>query len=1093
MQALKTLSLSVKLPAIIAGASVLAAAASASLGYFGAKSALEAEGRAKLEAVLENRAAALEAWLGIIREDLEAQAFSPVVAEAIGAFGRARAEIDGDPVAALHRLYIDANPHPAGEKHALDDAGDGSRYSAEHARFHPYFRAFLEKRGYYDIFLFDAAGNNLYTVFKERDFAGDIDKGRFSDTDLAAVFRGARAAALGADPAFSDFKAYEPSNGAPASFIAAPVRDSRGAVIGVIAFQTPVDRLNAVMSARAGLGETGETYLVGADFLMRTDSIFEKESTLLKTRIDTQTVRDAVAGNTGVTRGRDYRGVADVTAYRPVSFLGARWALLAEQSEAELFAELGAMRRNLMLQLAASALLLGGIGVLFGRSIARPIASLDAAMGRIASGDLATPAPGTARGDEIGAMARTLDRFREDHAKAAETARVATFKGAAFDGSPAAMMIVDRNLIVTFVNAATRALFEQHAATFRAIFPTFDPAAIVGTCIDIFHKNPAHQRQMLADPKRLPFRTDITIGEIKIALNVSAAFDEKGAYAGNIMEWADVTEARTHAGILHSIGRTQALIEFSLDGVVLAANENFLSAMGYALEEIKGRHHSMFVDVATKATPDYRTFWETLKRGEFVEGRFQRVGKGGRIVHIDASYVAVLDRAGKPFKVVKIASDVTIAEEERRRAEAEHARATAEQARVVAALAEGLTRLSAGDFTTQIIAPFTEDYDQLRRDFNDAVAKLRIAEDERARAAAAQAMVVDSLAAALRGLAKGDLAATLSEPFAEEYERLRSDFNEAVATLKDTLTTIANTADGIRTGVTEIGQAADDLSRRTENQAANLEETAAALDEVTAAVRQTAGRATEANSAVATAKNEAERTEGVVKKAVAAMGAIEQSSTQISQIIGVIEDIAFQTNLLALNAGVEAARAGDAGKGFAVVAQEVRGLAQRSSVAAKEIKQLIAASENHVECGVDLVSEAGEALGSILERVGDVTRLVSEIALSAKEQSASLGEVNSAVNRIDQMTQQNAAMVEQTTAATHSLTRDADELALKIAQFNTGRERRRDRSGARAALSESLKSQDLAKEPPVRAQRRKAAAFATARSGGGSDTNWEDF
>ncbi len=747
--------------------------------------------------------------------------------------------------------------------------------------------------------------------------------------------------------------------------------------------------------------------------------------------------------------------------------------------------------------IAGAALLGGAIGGLIvfrTRKIAAALVRLSEGAGLLGRGELQGKIPDQKRKDEVGAVAVSLAQLQTDLRKAAETARVATFKGSAFDGSAAAMMIVDRDFMVTFVNAATRALFEKNAAVFRTAFPSFDPTSIVGTCIDIFHRNPAHQRQLLADPKRLPYRTDITIGDLKIALNVSAVFDEKGAYAGNILEWADVTEARTHAGIISSIGRTQALIEFTLDGVVLDANENFLAVMGYGLDEIKGRHHSLFVDAATKASADYRAFWETLKRGEFVEGRFQRVAKGGRTVFIDASYVAVLDRAGKPFKVVKIASDVTVDELERRNAEAERARAAAEQARVVTALAEGLTRLSAGDFATSVEEPFAEEYDQLRRDFNAAVEKLRLAEDERARSAAAQAFVVEKLAAALRGLAKGDLTAAITEAFAADYERLRNDFNEAVSTLKEALLTIANTADGIRTGVTEIGHAADDLSRRTENQAANLEQTAAALDEVTAAVKQTATRATEANGAVGAAKGEAERAESVVKDAVAAMGEIEKSSVQISQIIGVIDDIAFQTNLLALNAGVEAARAGDAGKGFAVVAQEVRGLAQRSSVAAKEIKQLIAASEGHVESGVALVSRAGEALGSILDRVGDVTRIVSDIALSAKEQSASLGEVNSAVNRIDQTTQQNAAMVEETTAATHSLTRDADELALKIAHFNTGRDRRRGTPEARAVLSEALKSMTPAPEPPVRAQRRKAAAFAAGKGAAQKQEDvWEDF
>ncbi|MBY0423816.1 MAG: PAS domain S-box protein, partial [Parvularculaceae bacterium] len=612
--------------------------------------------------------------------------------------------------------------------------------------------------------------------------------------------------------------------------------------------------------------------------------------------------------------------------------------------------------------------LIGAVIFRAARRVAIALQRLSDAAARLGRGELDGKIADQKRGDEVGAVAVALGALQSTLRKGAETTRVATFKGAAFDGSPAAMMIVDREFNVTFVNAATRALFAAHAETFRKNFPGFDPERIVGASIDVFHKNPAHQRQMLADPKRLPFRTDISIGDLRIALNVSAVFDEKGAYAGNILEWADVTEARTHAGILGSLGRSQALIEFSLDGVVLDANENFLRTTGYALDEIKGRHHSLFVDAAAKASPEYRAFWEALKRGEYVEGRFERLGKGGRKIWINASYVSVLDRAGKPFKVVKIASDITAFEEERRAAESARARAAAEQARVVSALADGLTRLSAGDFSTAIDAPFPDEYDQLRRDFNAAVGKLRASEDARARHAAAQAFVVERLADGLRALSNGDLEKSLGEAFAEEYERLREDFNAAVATLKDTLHVIAATADGIRGGVSEISAAADDLSRRTENQAANLEETAAALDEVTAAVKQTADRAVEANGAVAMARGEAEKAETVVKDAVAAMGEIEKSSGQISQIIGVIDDIAFQTSLLALNAGVEAARAGDAGKGFAVVAQEVRGLAQRSSVAAKEIKALISASEAHVDKGVALVSGAGGALDEILAR-----------------------------------------------------------------------------------------------------------------------------
>jgi methyl-accepting chemotaxis protein len=270
------------------------------------------------------------------------------------------------------------------------------------------------------------------------------------------------------------------------------------------------------------------------------------------------------------------------------------------------------------------------------------------------------------------------------------------------------------------------------------------------------------------------------------------------------------------------------------------------------------------------------------------------------------------------------------------------------------------------------------------------------------------------------------------------YDQLRTDFNAAMENLQNTMEAVAGSTGAVRSGAAEINQASDDLSQRTEQQAASLEETAAALDEITATIRRTAEGAKEARQVVAAAKTDAERSSKVVNETVAAMSAIEISSKEIGNIIGVIDEIAFQTNLLALNAGVEAARAGDAGRGFAVVATEVRGLAQRSAEAAKQIKALIAASSTHVANGVTLVSETGRVLGRTLEQVEELDRLVGEIAASAKEQATGLGQVNTAVNQMDQVTQQNAAMVEQTTAASRSLADEAAELAQLVAEFQTG-------------------------------------------------------
>jgi methyl-accepting chemotaxis protein len=252
------------------------------------------------------------------------------------------------------------------------------------------------------------------------------------------------------------------------------------------------------------------------------------------------------------------------------------------------------------------------------------------------------------------------------------------------------------------------------------------------------------------------------------------------------------------------------------------------------------------------------------------------------------------------------------------------------------------------------------------------------------------------------------------------------------------MTVIDSTAKSISAGSGEITQASDDLARRTEQQAANLEQTAAALDEITATVGKTAEGVIQARQVVSAAKSDAERSGSVVSQAITAMDRIEKSSQEIGAIIGVIDEIAFQTNLLALNAGVEAARAGDSGRGFAVVASEVRALAQRSAEAAKEIKALIASSRAHVEAGVGLVGETGQALERIATQITEISGLVLEISVSAQEQAVGLAEVNTAVNQMDQVTQQNAAMVEEATAASHSLAQEAESLSRLMNQFQVG-------------------------------------------------------
>jgi methyl-accepting chemotaxis protein len=591
---------------------------------------------------------------------------------------------------------------------------------------------------------------------------------------------------------------------------------------------------------------------------------------------------------------------------------------------------------------------------------------------------------------------------------------------------------------------------------------------------------------------------------------------------------SDITQqketATQNTAIMDAIGKSQAVIEFEPDGTIIQANENFLNALGYRLDEIRGQHHSIFVDKDYSKSNAYQDFWSRLGQGVFDQGEYERFTKTGESIWIQATYNPLFDASGNVTKVIKFATDIT--------AEKQQAASNKKNADISSALKlcsanimlvdmnqeityvndellslfghrqtelrRTLTgfstdtvigsnirtmvkdvsiskmfgvilreshekRMEIGDLTFHlVVSPWlSADGDCIGsvvewKDLTDELAIER--EIDQVVSAVASGDVtqqipldrkegfylnlakgLNSITATIEvafndiirvlgAMARGDLSERVTRDYQGAFGRLKDDANTTAEKLTDIIAGIRSSSSAIKTAASEIAQGNSDLSQRTESQASSLEETASSMEEMTATVKQSSDNAQEANRKAAEAQSVAKKGGDVVKHAVLAMNDINESSKKISDIIGVIDEIAFQTNLLALNAAVEAARAGEQGRGFAVVAGEVRNLAQRSAGAAKEIKGLIQDSVNKIDDGAKLVNQSGETLAQIVASVENVTQMMGEIAASSEEQTAGIGQVNSAISQMDETTQQNAALVEEATAAATSMSDQANEL-----------------------------------------------------------------
>ena len=656
-------------------------------------------------------------------------------------------------------------------------------------------------------------------------------------------------------------------------------------------------------------------------------------------------------------------------------------------------------------------------------------------------------------------------KIEQERKQAAETQTIKN----ALDVADTPVMMADNDMNIIYLNQSAKKMMDKRGETLKTALPSLDYRNLLGTNVDQFHKNPAHQRNLLAD-LTTSYQSEIKVAGLTFSLTATPLLDAEGKRNGTVIEWKDLTDARAAENKLAVVAQENQRIKQALDNV---STNTMIADSNRTIVYINKSVHTMLKSrerAIQEVLPNFRAdhlIGESMdvfhKNPAHQRGLLEGLNQTHRAqiqvadLHFGLTANPVYDENGERLGTVVEWEDRT------------------NQVNIQMEVDALINAASHGDLSRRISLDGKEGFfASLSEGLNQLV---EISEG-----------VVADTARVFSALSHGDLTEEIHKQYDGAFGELKNDANATVNKLTEIITQIREAASTVSTGADEIAQGNADLSQRTEEQASSLEETASSMEEMTSAVKSSADNAVQANEIASQTQRLASSGGAVVENAVKAMAEINESSKHIADIIGVIDEIAFQTNLLALNAAVEAARAGEQGRGFAVVASEVRNLAQRSAGAAKEIKDLIRDSVDKVTTGSELVNRSGETLKEIVESVQKVSTMVEDISNSAKEQSSGIEQVNKAVSQMDEMTQQNAALVEEATAAGEAMAEQARKLMQQMAFFTLSH----DKVSGTSSVSYAPQSHSVPKltEAPAPVSQKKHQGGADVSD---EDDDWEEF